>query len=114
MTVVKQTRTLVDVGDVLQLRLICGYRTKEEKPCEGEVLYQFGPHQGHRNWQCPKCGEHWKKQFSDNMPHEMRQVSPQEVASFALIDALETLAEPGCGPFKIRFEVDGDSEAESG
>ena len=114
MTVVKQARTLLDVGDVLQLRLICGYRTKEEIPCEGEVLYQFGQRLGHRSWQCPKCGDHWKEQFPDNMPHEMRRVSPQEAATFALIDALETLVGPGCGPFSIRFEINGDPGEKTG
>ena len=114
MTVVKQIRMLLDVGDVLQLRLICGYRTKEEKPCDGEMLYQFGSDQGQRSWQCPKCGELWKTQFPDNMPLEMRQVSPQEAASFALIAALETLAGPGCGLFTIRFEVDGKAEGKTG
>ena len=43
------------------------------------------------------------------MPPEMREVSPQEAASLALLDALETLAGPACGPFKIRFEIEAES-----
>ena len=42
MTVVKQTRHILDTCDVLQLRLVCGYRDEAERRCDGEVLYQFG------------------------------------------------------------------------
>ena len=48
------------------------------------------------------------------MPPEMREVSPQETASLALLDALETLAGPASGPFKIRFEISGDDEDKTG
>ena len=114
MTVVKQTRHIFDTCDVLQLRLVCGYRDEAERRCDGEVLYQFGARKNQRDWRCPKCGESWRQEFPPNMPPEMRRVSPQEAASFALLDALETLAEPACGPFKIRFEISGDSEEKTG
>ena len=112
MTVVKQTRHIFDTCDVLQLRLVCGYRDEAERRCDGEVLYQFGARKNkrdQRDWRCPKCGESWRQEFSPNMPPEMREVPVQEAAGFALLDALEKLVGPGCGRFTIRFEIDADS-----
>ena len=114
MPMVKETRTLFDTGDILQLRLVCKYRDEDEHPCRGEILYQFGARKIQPDWRCPKCGGEWQKTFPSNMPLEMRQVSPQEAASFALLQALETLAGPGCGPFTVRFEIDGEPETKSG
>ena len=104
MTVVKQTRHLFDTCDILQLRLVCGLRDKKtDQPCDGEVLYQFGVHMLPLNWRCPKCGESWQQQFP----------STQEAASRKLLEVLEILTEKDSSPFKIRFEVDGDSEETS-
>ena len=117
MTVVKQTRHIFDTCDVLQLRLVCGYRDETERRCDGEVLYQFGARKiqrDQRDWRCPKCGESWRQEFPSNMPPEMREVSPQETASLALLNALETLVGPASGPFKIRFEISGDDEDKTG
>ena len=102
----KQTRQFFDPTDILQLRIVCGHQYGGQ-PCDGEVLYQFGPRKIDMDWRCPKCGAEWKTQFPDNMPFDMRQVSPQESASMALLDALQTLSGPGCAPFTIRFEVGG-------
>ena len=107
---VKQTRILVDVADILQLRLICGQQD-EGKRCDGEVLYQFGKHKIERTWRCPKCGSPWKTEFGRHEPTEMRQVSAPEAASFALLDALESLAGPCRAQFEIRFEINGDEES---
>ena len=110
MTVTKETRILLDVCNVLQLRLVCNYRNPDdEKPCDGEVLYQFGGYKVQRDWRCPKCGESWQTTFPANMPVDMREVPPQESASIKLIEAFETLANPGCGPFTVRLETEGDS-----
>ena len=111
MTVVKQTRHIFDTCDVLQLRLVCGYRDEAERRCDGEVLYQFGARKNKRDWRCPKCGESWQTEFAEGMPIEMRQVPVQETAGFALLDALEKLVGPGCGRFTIRFEIDGDDDS---
>lgn len=112
MTVVKETRHLFDTDDILQLRLVCGYRDEEEKPCGGEVLYQFGKRKNPPVWKCPRCGEPWREEFAQAMPPAMREVPTQERASVALLDALETLVGPGCGKFTIRFEIDGDSDSQ--
>ena len=109
MAVVKQTRILLDVSNVLQLRLVCNYRDKDEQPCDGEVLYQFGAHKIQRDWRCPRCGNQWEKKFPPDMPLEMREVSRHEAANFSLIQALETLVGSGCGPFTVQLETDGES-----
>ena len=109
---VKQTRIYFDVRDVLQVRLVCGYRDPEdETPCDGEFLYQFGKRRVDIDWHCPKCGDEWKTTFPRNMPPEMREVTAQEAASFNLLNALETLLGPGCAAFHIRFEIDGEETA---
>ena len=110
MTVVKQIRSMFDTSDILQLRLVCKYRDEEEKPCGGEVLYQFGARKIARDWRCPKCGGEWKTTFPPNMPPEMRGVSTREAATFALLEALEGLSGSGCGLFGVRFEVDAVDE----
>ena len=112
MTLVKETRYIFDTCDVLQLRLVCGYRDEAERRCGGEVLYQFGARKfqrDQRDWRCPKCGESWRTEFAETMPLGMRQVPAQEASGFALLDALETLVGPGCGRFTIRFEIEADS-----
>ena len=110
MPMMKQVRILFDTDDILQLRLVCNYRDEEEKPCGGEVLYQFGVQKTPRDWQCPKCGNEWKTTFPPTMPPAMREVGDQEAATFDLVYALETLVKPGCGPFGVRFEVDAATE----
>ena len=106
---VKQTRVIFDLADVIELRLVCQYRNADdETPCDGEVLYQFGGRSVTQDWRCPKCGEPWRTTFSATMPLDMRRVPPHEQASFAILQALETLAEAGCAPFAIRFEIDAD------
>lgn len=107
---VKQTRLLVDSRDVLQLRIVCRYVDEQQEQCTGEVLYQFGPHKVDRSWRCPKCGSPWQKEFASNEPVGMRQVSEQEAASFALINALETLTGSGCAPFGVQLEFDAEPE----
>ena len=108
--IVKQTRHIFEVKDILGVRLSCNYRNAEtEEPCDGEAIYPFGDRKGW-TWRCPTCGEDWKTEFPSNMPVDMRIVSPQEAATLHLLDSLETLMGPGCAKATIRFEIDGKEE----
>ena len=110
MSMVKQTRHVFEVGDILTVRLVCNYRDKDtERPCDGEAIYPFGDRKGWV-WVCPKCGGPWKTDFASNMPPEMRIVSQPEAASLGLLDSIETLLGVACASFNIRFEIDGEPD----
>ncbi len=113
MPMVKESGYLFDTSEILQLRIVCGYQN-QGKLCDGETLYQLGPRLIDLDWRCPRCGEPWRTQFGKNTPGEMRQVSPQESASMALLDALQTLAGPGCAPFTIRSGLGIEARFRSG
>ena len=107
---VKEMRVLFQLRNIKQARIVCGLQY-EGKPCDGEVLYQFGPRKLERRWKCPRCGEDWTTKFDRSVPSDMRQISAQEAASLNLLNALDTLlSQNGCAAFDIRFEIDGEQE----
>ena len=107
---VKETRHIFDTYDILQLRLVCGYLNDDGKPCGGEMLYQFGRRKIEIDWHCPRCGKEWATHFGSHVPVRERQVSDQEKARTALLDAIQTLSTATRTPFTICFEIGDDAK----
>ena len=108
---VKETRIFFEVGDVLQLRIVCGHQRGKVK-CDGERLYQLGENKLAMDWRCPRCGESWVYEVPQGMnPALAQQQQPEhERASRALIAAIESLVKMQETPFAIRFEFEGEDE----
>ena len=111
MSMVKQTRRFFDPTDVLQVRLVCCLEL-DGKPCEGEVLMQFGQRAHDPTFVCPRCGESWKTDHPSSMQAVDRLANTPETErmSLALLESVEFLSSARGKRFTIRFEIDGESE----
>ena len=93
MTVVKETLALFDVGDIRNLRIVCG-------ACGAEML--FTPHQNREiPKKCPYCPSEW-----------VDELAPKNPAWDGVVGLLQTVAylsklEKPC--VSIRFEIDDGS-----
>ena len=104
---VKQTRHIFDLNDILHARIVCGLIDESSnESCNGEVMYQFGSRRKAFEWVCPKCGHNWVTVTQGVA------IPPQEKASSELLAALDALACSGSPKFTIRFEID-DAENQS-
>ena len=95
MSMVKQTRHIFDIGDLLAIRLQCGH-------CGKEAVTSVEMTEVSRD--CPFCSRPWEPQMPDGNRGD----------AWLLVRAMqgilkEAQSNPPCR-MKIRFEIDGESD----
>ena len=98
MSMVKQTRIIFDIGDLLAIRLQCGH-------CGKEAVQPLDVAEVQKN--CPMCHKQWEDDFPDAVRGD----------NWQLIRAMKSLLkEAQNNPparMTIRFEIDGESDEDA-